>query len=652
MQLLNQSAFIQSLGWAIANSLWQLAALWLCYQLFTAFNKKAGPSIKNFMATLLLLTGSSWFIYGLLSKYFTLQNEVVVILQGDKIQNQATWNSLTATSGSFYSFINTASIFLEKYLPYLSAAYLLVFAFLFVRLLYAWNQSHLIKTKGLFPLQQQWAEHFIHLTEQAAIHKKVSVWLSERIDVPATLGFFKPVILLPIATINQLTPEQVETILLHELGHIKRNDYLINLLVAVSETLLFFNPFAVLLAVQLKKERENSCDDFVLRFRNQPETYAMALLALEKNRINSVPLLLKATGNDGQLLNRVKRILNIPSDQYNYRNRLVAFLVTAIIFSSIAWIKPVSKNKTDQKAFTKSGFATTLNANKIVLTPSIIEKNPAGDIVLFDAQKKNSLRVKVENNKIKLIDDANNSETLADDFEMENLQKQKEAVFERIQANDFLTYAETPDAPAADGINEKSFPRMKSFVVPEFPAAKVEQAFKNNRYRRVENEQMKKAMEEFKKINLVKEWENLPTKEDWAKMQHEITLELGKLQLQLQLNQADLSKLDSAMSMATIFIPMQPVNFNAARERKKLQLKSLTRLKAFVNNNSYVFVTPDNEEMMAMPGDTDEITAVLKKDTECTTGDTGIRLYRQMAPPIKISQKNKISRKSKVIVSL
>ena len=132
------------------------------------------------------------------------------------------------------------------------------------------------------------------------IKKKVALWLSEKIDVPATLGFIKPIVLLPIASINQLTTEQVETILLHELGHIKRNDYLVNLFVAIAETILFFNPFAVLLATHLKKERENSCDDFVLSFRNQPETYAKALLVLEQNRIQSLPLLLKATGNDGQ----------------------------------------------------------------------------------------------------------------------------------------------------------------------------------------------------------------------------------------------------------------------------------------------------------------------------------------------------------------
>ena len=126
------------------------------------------------------------------------------------------------------------------------------------------------------------------------ISRKVSVWISQHIDVPATIGFIKPVILIPFASLNNLSGDQLEAIILHELSHIKRNDYLINIMVAVIETILFFNPFVVLLSKVIKRERENCCDDFVLQYRYDPHSYAYALLRLEQSRATNLKLAIGA----------------------------------------------------------------------------------------------------------------------------------------------------------------------------------------------------------------------------------------------------------------------------------------------------------------------------------------------------------------------
>ena len=86
------------------------------------------------------------------------------------------------------------------------------------------------------------------------IRPAVSAWLSSKVDVPLTLGHLKPVILLPVAMINHLTPQQVEAILVHELAHIRRHDYLLHLAVTALEGFFFFNPFARLLIRQVKKK--------------------------------------------------------------------------------------------------------------------------------------------------------------------------------------------------------------------------------------------------------------------------------------------------------------------------------------------------------------------------------------------------------------
>jgi len=111
----------------------------------------------------------------------------------------------------------------------------------------------------------EWRLFVQQLAQQLGIKKTVRIYLSGSITSPLTLGFWKPVILVPLASINHLTTKQVEAVLLHELAHIKRYDYLYNIILSVIEAVLFFNPFTQLISKQLKRERENCCDDWVLQ---------------------------------------------------------------------------------------------------------------------------------------------------------------------------------------------------------------------------------------------------------------------------------------------------------------------------------------------------------------------------------------------------
>ena len=125
-----------------------------------------------------------------------------------------------------------------------------------------------------------WKIFVKQVSYQLGIKKNVTIYLSELVTTPMTIGFLKPIILVPLASINHLSAEQIEAVLLHELAHIKRLDYLFNLFLSVAETILFFNPFSQLISKTIKKERENSCDDWVLQFKYNPSMYAEALLRI------------------------------------------------------------------------------------------------------------------------------------------------------------------------------------------------------------------------------------------------------------------------------------------------------------------------------------------------------------------------------------
>ena len=172
------------------------------------------------------------------------------------------------------------------------------------------NDIRFIRTQGLSATELNISTFVQQSAILLNITHKIQVWYSSNIDVPAVIGCIKPIILLPFAILNQLSIEQLNAVLVHEMAHIKRNDYLLNTLQSLICIVLFFNPFILLLNCVINKERENCCDDLVLCLRYNERHYAQALLILEERRLQILELALAATNNKNQLLNRIKRVVN------------------------------------------------------------------------------------------------------------------------------------------------------------------------------------------------------------------------------------------------------------------------------------------------------------------------------------------------------
>jgi beta-lactamase regulating signal transducer with metallopeptidase domain len=142
------------------------------------------------------------------------------------------------------------------------------------------------------------------------IHKNVEIWLSNRVHTPLTFGFWKPMILLPVALVNQLSTTEAEAIILHELTHIKAKDYLLNWLLLGVATIYFFNPFIHLLIQKIRLEREKNCDLQVLQFAYSPILYAESLLKTAQFKQEQLNLSLAAFQNRSQLLQRIQFFTN------------------------------------------------------------------------------------------------------------------------------------------------------------------------------------------------------------------------------------------------------------------------------------------------------------------------------------------------------
>jgi beta-lactamase regulating signal transducer with metallopeptidase domain len=173
------------------------------------------------------------------------------------------------------------------------------------RVLTGWRRLvHLCRrAEPLPPAEQAVLER---LSDALGIRRAVRLLASPEIAVPATVGWLRPVVLLPVAALGGLTSAELELVLRHELAHVRRHDYLVNLLQTAAETLLFFHPAVWWIGSVIRSERENCCDDLALASGAAPLSYARALTALETLRVLPAPAL-SALG--GSLPQRVRRLL-------------------------------------------------------------------------------------------------------------------------------------------------------------------------------------------------------------------------------------------------------------------------------------------------------------------------------------------------------
>ncbi len=371
---IEQSLFLRALGQAISHSLWQVAALWLAYAAISNVGKWSANR-KYTLAATASLAGFVWFVYTLAKSYYTLPP--LQTLTGVYADSSAEPGSSLPECLRF--MYHSTAISLRSLMPYISCAYLLLFVVLSIRLTNGFRQVKLFATQGLEKTSVEWRLFVQQHAAALGIVKTVKIFTSQYVQSPLTLGFWKPIILMPVASLANLTTAQIESILLHELAHIRRHDYLVNIFLQIAETALFFNPFMRLLLKQVKQERENSCDDYVLQFQYSPKDYAKALLAVEHNK-NPALLALAAKGNQSfQLLNRVRRMVAPQPKAFSYRQQLSLLLLLTILTLGFTVIIPHPKKAAQAKN------SLTIATKKVATQaeePIINSEKPAENIPL------------------------------------------------------------------------------------------------------------------------------------------------------------------------------------------------------------------------------------------------------------------------------
>ncbi|MGN7205920.1 M56 family metallopeptidase [Pedobacter sp. SAFR-022] len=336
------NTIISAFGWSMFHSLWQGAVIYgLLFLILMAVPRITARLKHNLAFGAIALMFASFLL------------TFVSILKGPSGALTLTLNQQVSLAAELAAAPETAGFVpvAEHYFPYLVALYGLGVIVQIIILWYSYQKLELVKHAAHDCVPPLWQEKFQAVLLKLNIAKPVLFKLSDKVNVPLVIGFFKPIILFPVSMATQLDLQQVEAILIHELSHVRRNDFLLNLIKTAIETVLFFNPFVWLSSRFIRIEREHDCDDLVVKFTGTPLTYAHALLKIEILKEKDTPALsLAASGNSQHLYHRIKRITDMKTTYMSAKQRIFAISLTLGTIISLAWVSPAKDKETVKTA--------------------------------------------------------------------------------------------------------------------------------------------------------------------------------------------------------------------------------------------------------------------------------------------------------------
>jgi len=260
-----------------------------------------------------------------------------------------------------------------QWLTVIGLIYCFILIYLLARILFQFKYIYSLKKSANFSQSDLLISTLPpHILKNSA---NIRIGLSNQIDAPITFGWLNPIVLLPIAICNQLTTKEIETILIHEIAHILRKDYIINIIISLNQTILFFNPFSILLNKEMSLQREIACDLMVVNNNPEKVEYMNALLKIAEHvnkRIQkNTTLAIRILGSQSELLKRIQYFNNIKtntSKQFIFK-LMTGLVFTTCIFLSTRTIKSINNKPpaiSANEIAKKSNFAIAVTNKKAI----------------------------------------------------------------------------------------------------------------------------------------------------------------------------------------------------------------------------------------------------------------------------------------------
>jgi len=487
---------LTNIPFAIINNIGFSAILFLVYQLLKTFQEKEILPIK---ATHLFSMASIFQCLGLV--------QFLVLLFYPQWGLAFVRDSINLLNEGVSSLIMQVFQAPIGWLSIIGLVYCIVLAGLIIKTAVQFFQlTTLVKTSN-FSESSKYSS-FIYSLPHATKGKKVKIGISPTIDSPISFGWIDPIILLPIALVNQLTVKEIESIILHEWAHILRNDYLINIITSLVQVILFFNPFSYLLNKEISLQREIACDNFVMKASVEKLDYLNAIYKIAtgiahkkapiQNRwsmgILNIP---------NELLYRVKTLTK--TNRFNFIHS--AQIILATFVASLLFFIPFNNTQTklETKVLPKVSFVYIKVPSSVELHTNSVEfKKPRSVYASIPKHKSLPEQNTEENTAVVHWNDIGRPSKLINKSYDEMVGKTMQWIKTRSVENQFASYQDKEDEIEYE-VAEKLLMRAI------FTNYQLKRELLNDRLTKATNE--KEAMDY---VMNSKEWEQMQQFEKWT----------------------------------------------------------------------------------------------------------------------------------------
>lgn len=364
-----------ALGWTLIHSLWQGLAILVAFSILRHIFKTSNARYWQGIGALSLQLISAIITFAIVYQPAEIAANGKQKFTAFFIQNAATnLEGVSVFAKSKLTLIQQAEIFIQNNLDTFVLFWFIGANLLLVRLIIGFVYVQQLKVQKISPVRDEVMAIMEELQEKIQLNIPIRLFESAKAVVPMTIGWIKPIILLPAGIMSGLSITQLEAVLAHELAHIKRYDYLINIFQSCIEILFFYHPATWFISAQVRDERENCCDDFAVEICGDRLVLARALTQVAT--FQHQPRLAMAFGAKRQtFMDRIKRIVGInDAKPMSYGNWAVFAGIVLIAAMGIAYGQDrIAKNDPSAK-----------NANSEFAKP---EKQ--FDFYFFEKDKKN-----------------------------------------------------------------------------------------------------------------------------------------------------------------------------------------------------------------------------------------------------------------------
>jgi beta-lactamase regulating signal transducer with metallopeptidase domain len=345
--------WLHALGATLFHSLWLGVILALLAGLVMFTTRKASATWRYNLLTVclaLFVIAIGFTFYQELQKPVSYGQSQAVHETGINLPNAiADQQAVTNVQHDMYSGLNRLLSLWNAYAYQIVLVWFLIICGKSIQLIVGLNGVYHLRNHKTYAAGKKWDEKLNELAQKLGLTQQVKVMQSGIAQVPMVVGHFKPLILIPLGLLNGLSTAEVESIFSHELAHIKRKDYLVNLLQSFIEIVFFFNPAVLWVSQLIKTEREHCCDDLAIVCVNDRKNYIQALIVCQEFKQRAPAYAMAMSGNKGSLLHRASRMLFNTNSTLNKMEKTILTIAMVSVVVCTAAFKSVGNAKTATK---------------------------------------------------------------------------------------------------------------------------------------------------------------------------------------------------------------------------------------------------------------------------------------------------------------